>query len=83
MNIGWKLVSLATGAIAGLIARQIVGLVWEKGLKQEKPTGDDDHDLELPAARVAAFAAVTAGVTSLVNEVLKRKTTEWYGSPSA
>ena len=79
MNIGWKLISLATGAVAGLVARQVVTVVWEKGLKQETPTGDDEHDLDLSALRVAAFTAVTAGVTTFVSEAMKRKANDWYG----
>lgn len=79
MNLGYKVVSLATGALAGLLARQIVSVIWEKGLGQETPSGNDIEDMDLPLLRVAAFTAVTAGVTSLVNEAMQRKTAEWYG----
>lgn len=79
MNLGFKVISLATGALAGLVARQVVSVIWEKGLGQETPTGNDIEDMNLPLMRVAAFTAVTAGVTSLVNEAMQRKTAEWYG----
>lgn len=79
MNIGYKVISLGVGALAGLAARQVIGVIWEKGFGEEKPNGDDEHDLELPLARVVAFTAVTATVTSLFNEVAKRKVARWYG----
>ncbi|USR79541.1 DUF4235 domain-containing protein [Arcanobacterium pinnipediorum] len=79
MNLGYRLLSLATGAVAGLVARQVVTLVWEKGLGKATPNGDET-DLDLPLAQIATFSAVTAGVTALVNEAMQRKTAQWYGA---
>ncbi|WP_216431909.1 DUF4235 domain-containing protein [Arcanobacterium phocae] len=77
MNLGYRLFSLATGAVAGMVARQVVTLVWEKGFGKATPNGDET-DADLPLAQVATFAAVTAGVTAFVNEAMQHKTNQWY-----
>lgn len=69
---------LATGAVAGMVARQVVTIVWEKGFGKPTPQGDET-DVDLPLAQIAIFAAVTAGVTAYVNEAMGRKTAQWYG----
>ncbi|SPT74610.1 DUF4235 domain-containing protein [Arcanobacterium haemolyticum] len=78
MNLGYRLLSLATGAVAGMVARQVVTVIWEKGFGQTAPSGDET-DVDLPLAQIATFAAVTAGVTAYVNEAMQRKTAQWYG----
>ncbi|QRV02320.1 DUF4235 domain-containing protein [Arcanobacterium phocisimile] len=79
MNLGYRVLSLATGAVAGLVARQVVTLVWEKGFGKATPNGDET-DVDLPLAQIATFSAVTAGVTAFVNEAMQRKAAQWYGA---
>ena len=78
MNIGWKLVTLGVGAAAGLAAKMAVDVVWEKGLGRQKPSGDDS-DLDQPFAQVVAFSVVTALVTTIATEAVRRGAAKAYG----
>ncbi|XCB30862.1 DUF4235 domain-containing protein [Arcanobacterium hippocoleae] len=72
MNLLWKLVSIGVSAGAGFAAQKGVEVFWEKVLQNQKPKGDES-DEELPALQIAAFAAVTAGVNSVVTALIDRK----------
>ena len=78
MNMMWKIGTLAVGAVAGIAAKKAVDLVWEKGLGKRKPTGDD-ADLDQPFAQIVAFTAVSAIVTTVVAEAVKRQSAKAYG----
>lgn len=82
MNIGWKMISLGLGAAAGLAAKMAVDVVWEKGLGKQKPTGDD-ADLDQPFAQIVAFTVVTAVVTSIATEAVRRGAAKAYGIKGA
>ncbi|MFY9262764.1 MAG: DUF4235 domain-containing protein [Actinomycetaceae bacterium] len=77
MSLKTRLISMGTVAVAGFIARHVVEAVWEKGLHQRVPTGDADNDEGISIVQMAAFAAVTAGVTSLVNSIISSKAERW------
>lgn len=77
MNLGWKLISLATGAAAGFVAQKVTDVIWEKGFGKQKPAGDDS-DLEKSASQIVMFAVVTAAVNAAVTEAVRRKTQKWY-----
>lgn len=81
MNIGWKLVSLAAGAVAGIAAKAITTQVWEKGFKKSTPA--DKDDLNVPVFELVSFAVVTAAVNTAVTEFTRRKTASWYGTPTS
>lgn len=77
MNIAWKVLSLGAGAIAGLVTNKVLDVVWEKGLGQPKPAGDES-DYDLPILQVVAFTAVSAGVHALVSQQLERSANKAY-----
>lgn len=78
MNFTWKMITLGVGAVAGMAAKGLVDVVWEKGLGKRKPTGDDD-DLDQSFLEVAVFTAVTATVTAVTTEAVRRRTQKVYG----
>ncbi|MDD7466136.1 MAG: DUF4235 domain-containing protein [Actinomycetaceae bacterium] len=78
MNLGWKVITLGVGAAAGLAAKTAVDVVWEKVLGNRKPTGGEE-DLDQPFAQIVVFTTVTAVVTSLAAEAVKRSSAKAYG----
>ncbi|MFP7696770.1 DUF4235 domain-containing protein [Trueperella sp. LYQ143] len=79
MNIGWKVVSLAISGAAGVVANQVVGQIWEKGLHKQRPEGDE-AEIDLPLIEIVVFTGVTAVVNTLITTALKRKAAQWYGN---
>lgn len=78
MNIGWKLITLGVSALGGVAAKRITELVWDKGLGQTVPQGDDS-DLELGVVQIAAFAGVSALISAGVTALLEQKAASLYG----
>lgn len=81
MNVGWKIITLGVGAVAGMAAKGVVNVIWEKGLGKRKPAGDDS-DVEQSLAEIVVFTAVTAVVTAVVTEGVRRKSAKAYGKRS-
>jgi hypothetical protein len=64
---GWKAVSLASGAAAGMAAERIVSVVWK--LVAPTPPPPDDADRSIPWAQAVAWGAAVglgAGVARVV-----------------
>ncbi|MDO5025322.1 MAG: DUF4235 domain-containing protein [Trueperella sp.] len=78
MNIGWKLMTMGVSALGGVAAKRVTELIWDKGLGQSVPKGDDS-DLELGVAQIAAFAAVSALISAGLTAVIEQKAAGFYG----
>lgn len=76
MDIGWKLVSAATGAVSGFIANKVVDLIWNGALGKTTPGNDPTE----PLRDTVVFAVVSAMVGSFVNTLTTRKAAQWYGA---
>lgn len=82
MNIAWRLMTLGVGAGAGFVAKNLVDVVWEKALGKRKPTGDGD-DLDQSFFEVLVFSGVTAMVTAMTAEAVRRASEKAYGRRTA
>ena len=58
-------------AIAGLVASQLVKLVWRLVVRSKPPT--DKDDLSLSTAQVVSFAAVLAAATAVAQTLAERR----------
>lgn len=81
MNLLWRIVGFLLSATAGFVAQKCVELFWEKGLKNQKPSGNES-DAELPIFQLTAFAAVTAAANALVTAIIDRRLIRNYGEHS-
>lgn len=76
MDIGWKVVSAGAGILSGLVANKAVDLVWKLVFHRDKPNQEDYTE---PLRDALVFSLVSAGVASVVNQLVLRKTAKWYG----
>ncbi len=75
MDIGWKLASAGAGALASLIAGNVVNRGWKLATGKDAPHEDDD---EVSIIRLVVFAAVSAVVASLAQRVALQGAKKWY-----
>ena len=76
MDIGWKRVSAGAGIISGVIANKAVDVLWRAVFHRSSPKEDDFTE---PLRDAIVFSAVSAIVTSVVSQVVLRRTAKWYG----
>lgn len=65
-----KLIGLAVGAAAGFAAEKLGDFVWKYGFRRPLPSRQDPSE---PVRDIILFTAVTAVVSSVVQELLMRK----------
>jgi len=71
MSISRRVSSFVASAIAGLVASQLVKLVWRLVVRSKPPT--DKDDLSLSTAQVVSFAAVLAAATAVAQTLAERR----------
>ena len=76
MDIGWKIVSAGAGIVSGILANKAADLIWKVLFRRDHPQEDDYTE---PARDALVFAAVSAAVVAIVNQVVMRRTAKWYG----
>ena len=77
MDIGWKLVSAGSVAIATFAATKVVNVGWKMVTGHEPPEDPDDPGVRL--AEVIAFAAISGALMGLTRQLALVGASRWYG----
>lgn len=78
MDIGWKLASAASLAVANIAANQIVNVGW-KLVTGHKPPSDGDDAATANVAEVVLFGVISGVLVILLQRAAVQKTNKWYG----
>lgn len=66
-KVAWKVVTVGSGAIAGLLTHRVLAVMWERSLGEVAPTNPADRRTSWPSALLwAVSTGAAAGVTRLV-----------------
>ncbi len=76
MDIGWKVVSAGAGILSGIVANKLVDVVWRAILRRDHPNAEDVTE---PLRDAIVFSIVSASVGAVVNQLVMRRTAQWYG----
>lgn len=76
MDIGWKLVSTAAAAGAGLVANKAVDASWKGVTGHTTPTEDTEDEYGL--GEIIAFAIVSAVIASVASVLARQAAKKWY-----
>lgn len=78
-DIGWKLVSAGSMALAGLVAGKIVEIGWKAVTGKPAPVDPDDPGVS--AAEIIVFAAVSGALLGLSRQIAALGAKRWYSGP--
>lgn len=70
MKIGERVATTLASLVSGLVAAQVVKVVWRLVVRSKPPT--DAKNMDLPTVQVAAFAATVAAVTAVAQTLAQR-----------
>lgn len=78
MDIGWKLASAGSLAVATLAANTVVKFGW-KAATGHTPPSDGEEAATANLAEVVIFAAVSGILVTVFQRLAMRKANHWYG----
>lgn len=78
-DIGWKLVSAGSMAIAGLVAGKIVEIGWKAVTGKGAPIDPDDPGVSV--AEIIVFAAISGALLGLSRQAAALGAKRWYSGP--
>jgi len=68
-SLAWQAVSAASGALAALAVRKLIGLLWSAGRGNEAPPNPADHRIDWKDALAwSAAAGAGAGVSRVLGQ---------------
>lgn len=76
MDIGWKIISAGAGALSGFLANKLADGIWKVAVGRDRP---DEEDYTEPLRDVIVFSVVSASVAAVVNQLVMRQASKWYG----
>lgn len=81
MDIGWKIASAGSLAVAGFVADRIVDLGWKAVTGHTAPRGPEE-EAKANLAEVILFGVISGVLVTLVQRVAVKQTNKWYGGCS-
>lgn len=77
MDIGWKIVSAGSMAIAGMVASKVVNVGWKAVTGHNPP--EDPEDPGVRMAEVLTFALISGALMGLSRQLALTGASRWYG----
>ncbi|MDO4607141.1 MAG: DUF4235 domain-containing protein [Bowdeniella nasicola] len=77
MDIGWKIVSAGSMAVAGMVASKVVNVGW-KAITGHNPP-EDPEDPGVRMAEVLTFALISGALMGLSRQLALTGASRWYG----
>lgn len=78
MDIGWKLASAASLAVANIAAGQIVNVGW-KAATGRKPPVEGEDAATATLLEVVLFGVISGVLIAVLQRFAVQKTNKWYG----
>ncbi|MBD3689269.1 DUF4235 domain-containing protein [Nanchangia anserum] len=78
MDIGWKIASAGSLAVAGFIADKIVDLGWKAVTGHTAPRNAEE-EAQANLAEVVIFGVVSGVLVTLIRRLTVKQTNKWYG----
>ncbi|MGO1637852.1 DUF4235 domain-containing protein [Ancrocorticia populi] len=76
MDIGWKVISAGAGVFSGFLANKLADGIWKVAVGRDHPQEDDYTE---PLRDAIVFSVVSAAVAAVVNQLVMRQASKWYG----
>ncbi|MDO5726553.1 MAG: DUF4235 domain-containing protein [Bowdeniella nasicola] len=77
MDIGWKLVSAGSMAVASALASKVVTIGWKAVTGHQPP--EDPQDPSVRLAEVLTFAVISGALMGLSKQLALAGASKWYG----
>ena len=77
MDIGWKIASAGSLAVAGFIADRVVDAGWKVATGHSAPRGAEE-EAQANLAEVLVFAVVSGVLVTLIQRLAVKQTNKWY-----
>ncbi|WP_092562274.1 DUF4235 domain-containing protein [Bowdeniella nasicola] len=77
MDIGWKIVSAGSMAVAGMVASKVVNVGWKAVTGHNPPEDPEDPGVRL--AEVLTFALISGALMGLARQLALTGASRWYG----
>lgn len=78
MDIGWKIASAGSLAVAGFLADKIVDVGWKSVTGHTAPRNPEE-EAEANLAEVVIFGVVSGVLVTLIQRFAVKQTNKWYG----
>ena len=78
MDIGWKIASAASLAVAGIVADKTVDVIW-KAATGHKPPRDGDESGQAGILEIAIFGVVSGLLVAIIQHFALGRANKWYG----
>lgn len=78
MDIGWKIASGISLAVAGILADKMVDLGW-KAVTGRVPPRNTEEEAQANILELALFAIISGLFVTLFRRVTTKKVNAWYG----
>ncbi|MGO1590767.1 MAG: DUF4235 domain-containing protein [Ancrocorticia sp.] len=76
MDIGWKIISAGAGIVSGFLANKLADGIWKVAVGRDHP---NEEDYTEPLRDALVFSVVSASVAAVVNQLVMRQASKWYG----
>lgn len=78
MDLGWKIASGLSVAVAGILADKIVDFGW-KAVTGRVPPRDTKEEAEANLVELAVFAVISGLLVTFLRRAATKKVNTWYG----
>lgn len=78
MDIGWKIASAASLAVAGIVADKSVDIIWKVATGRKPPRGSEEEG-QAGILEIAIFGVVSGLLVALIQHFALGKANKWYG----
>lgn len=78
MDIGWKIASAGSLAVAGFVADKIVDVGWKAATGRTAPRGPEE-EAQANIVELVVFGVVSGVLVTLIQRLAVKQTNKWYG----